>query len=40
MPAFQQLPDVTLILYPASGHGTLFQYADGFVREGLQFLES
>ncbi len=35
---FQQLPDATLILYPDSGHGALFQYADAFVREGLQFL--
>jgi hypothetical protein len=35
---FEQLPDTTLILYPDSGHGALFQYSDEFVREGLQFL--
>jgi pimeloyl-ACP methyl ester carboxylesterase len=35
---FQQLPNATLILYPDSGHGALFQYADRFVEEGLQFL--
>jgi hypothetical protein len=35
---FQQLPDAMLILYPDSGHGTLFQYSDAFVREGLHFL--
>ena len=35
---FQQLPNASLILYPDSGHGALFQYADAFVREGLQFL--
>lgn len=35
---FQQLPDARLLLYPDSGHGALFQYADEFVREGLQFL--
>ncbi len=35
---FQQLPNARLTLYPDSGHGALFQYADAFVREGLQFL--
>lgn len=35
---FQQLPDARLVLYPDSGHGALFQYADAFVREGQQFL--
>jgi pimeloyl-ACP methyl ester carboxylesterase len=35
---FQQLPDARLVLYPDSGHGALFQYADAFVKEGLQFL--
>jgi pimeloyl-ACP methyl ester carboxylesterase len=35
---FQQLPDARLLLYPDSGHGALFQYADEFVRDGLQFL--
>jgi pimeloyl-ACP methyl ester carboxylesterase len=37
---FQQLPNARLSLYPDSGHGALFQYADAFVREGLQFLEN
>jgi pimeloyl-ACP methyl ester carboxylesterase len=36
---FQQLPNARLRLYPDSGHGALFQYADVFVREGLQFLQ-
>jgi pimeloyl-ACP methyl ester carboxylesterase len=35
---FQQLPNARLTLYPDSGHGALFQYADAFVTEGLQFL--
>lgn len=35
---FQQLPNARLTLYPDSGHGVLFQYADAFVREGLQFF--
>ena len=35
---FQQSPDAKLVLYPDSGHGALFQYADAFVKEGLQFL--
>jgi len=35
---FQRLPAAKLVLYPDSGHGALFQYADAFVREGLQFL--
>ena len=35
---FQQLPNARLSLYPDSGHGALFQYADAFVRDGLQFL--
>jgi pimeloyl-ACP methyl ester carboxylesterase len=35
---FQQLPNARLILYPDSGHGALLQYADAFVRQGLQFL--
>ena len=36
---FPQLPDARLLLYPDSGHGALFQYADEFVREGLRFLD-
>lgn len=35
---FQQLPNARAILYPDSGHGALFQYADDFVAAGLQFL--
>lgn len=35
---FQQLPDARLVLYPDSGHGALFQYADAFAGEGLRFL--
>jgi pimeloyl-ACP methyl ester carboxylesterase len=36
---FQRLPNAELHLYPDSGHGALFQYAEEFVREGLRFLE-
>jgi pimeloyl-ACP methyl ester carboxylesterase len=35
---FQRLPDATLVLYPSSGHGALFEYSDAFVKEGLRFL--
>ena len=35
---FQQLPNARLTLYPDSGHGGLFQYAESFVGEGLRFL--
>ena len=35
----QELLDARLHLYPDSGHGALFQYADEFVREGLRFLD-
>ena len=35
---FQQLPNARLTLHPNSGHGALFQYADAFVRDGLEFL--
>jgi pimeloyl-ACP methyl ester carboxylesterase len=35
---FQDLPNATLLLYPDSGHGALFQYSDAFVSAGLQFL--
>jgi pimeloyl-ACP methyl ester carboxylesterase len=37
---FHGLPSARLVLYPDSGHGALFQYADAFVHEGLQFLEN
>jgi pimeloyl-ACP methyl ester carboxylesterase len=35
---FQELPDARLTLYPDSGHGGLFQYAESFVNEGVSFL--
>jgi len=35
---FQELPDARLTLYPDSGHGGLFQYAESFVNEGVRFL--
>jgi Predicted hydrolases or acyltransferases (alpha/beta hydrolase superfamily) len=35
---FRQLPRARLTLYPDSGHGGLFQYADAFVNEGVRFL--
>jgi pimeloyl-ACP methyl ester carboxylesterase len=36
---FQQLPGARLTLYPDSGHGGLFQYAESFVNEGVRFLD-
>lgn len=35
---FRRLPNATTILYPDSGHGALFQYADSIIDEGLRFL--
>jgi pimeloyl-ACP methyl ester carboxylesterase len=32
-------PDAKLILYPRSGHGFLFQYAEAFVDEVERFLQ-
>jgi pimeloyl-ACP methyl ester carboxylesterase len=37
---FQGLPSAKLVLYPNSGHGALFQYANAFVGERLQFLQN
>jgi pimeloyl-ACP methyl ester carboxylesterase len=34
----QNLPNATLILYPDSGHGSLFQHANLFVSQARQFL--
>ena len=36
---FQHLPNARLLLYPDSGHGALFQYADLFVQEALALLQ-
>jgi pimeloyl-ACP methyl ester carboxylesterase len=36
---FRHLPNATLVLYPDSGHGGLFQHAGSFVQEALRFLE-
>jgi pimeloyl-ACP methyl ester carboxylesterase len=35
----QHLPDATLIIYPDSGHGAIFQYPDRFVAHAELFLE-
>jgi pimeloyl-ACP methyl ester carboxylesterase len=35
---FKRLPNAQLILYPDSGHGSLFQYPDRFVVHATQFL--
>jgi pimeloyl-ACP methyl ester carboxylesterase len=34
----QQIPKAHLILYPDSGHGSLFQYPDWFVQDAARFL--
>lgn len=34
----QHLPNATLILYPDSGHGAIFQFSEHFVREAQHFL--
>jgi pimeloyl-ACP methyl ester carboxylesterase len=36
----QHLPNATLIIYPDSGHGAIFQFSDLFVREAQFFLNS
>jgi pimeloyl-ACP methyl ester carboxylesterase len=36
----QHLPNATLIIYPDSGHGAIFQFPELFVREALFFLNS
>jgi len=35
----QHLPDAQLVLYPDSGHGSLFQYPDRFVDDVTKFLD-
>jgi pimeloyl-ACP methyl ester carboxylesterase len=34
----QEMPNAQLILYPDSGHGSLFQYPDLFVQHARMFL--
>jgi len=36
----QHLPNATLIIYPDSGHGAIFQFSEHFVREARLFLNS
>ena len=36
----ENLPNATLITYPDSGHGSLFQFHDAFTREAEEFLSS
>ncbi|KAK1756329.1 alpha/beta-hydrolase [Echria macrotheca] len=36
----QQVPNGQLVVYPGSGHGFLFQFADLFVQHALLFLEA
>jgi len=36
----QHIPNATLILYPDSGHGALFQFAERFVSHVTMFLDS
>lgn len=35
----QHIPDARLLIYPSSGHGALFQYADDFVIQANAFLD-
>lgn len=35
----QRIPDAQLIVYPDSGHGSLFQYPDTFVTHVTEFLD-
>jgi pimeloyl-ACP methyl ester carboxylesterase len=35
----QRVPNATLIIYPDSGHGAIFQFADDFVHEANRFLD-
>lgn len=37
---FKRMTDATLILYPDSGHGALFQYADTFSAHARGFLDA
>lgn len=37
---FQHLPNAKLSLYADSGHGAIYQYADRFVKEATDFLET
>lgn len=36
---YQHIRDAQLVLYPDSGHGSLFQYHDLFVSEVNEFLD-
>lgn len=36
----QHLPNATLIIYPDSGHGSIFQFPNAFVRDANLFLNS
>jgi pimeloyl-ACP methyl ester carboxylesterase len=36
----QEMPNAQLILYPDSGHGSLFQYPDSFVQHAKMFLDA
>jgi pimeloyl-ACP methyl ester carboxylesterase len=37
---FQNIPNAKLSLYPDSGHGAIFQYADLFLAEAIPFLKA
>ncbi len=36
----QHLPNAQLIVYPDSGHGSIFQYPDLFVSQAARFLDA
>jgi pimeloyl-ACP methyl ester carboxylesterase len=36
----ENLPNAVLLAYPDSGHGSLFQFSESFIRQAAAFLDS